>query len=136
MNAWRNDTSLGGKGCESAKQKFQPYSFLSSPPQTSTRCLKEGNFDSVKKWAHGNLIKFNKAKCKVLHLGQIGPQYQYRMGDEWIGGSPVEKDFQVQMDEKLDMSQQRALAAQKANQILDCIEGRVASRSREVILHL
>ncbi|PKU49673.1 rna-directed dna polymerase from mobile element jockey-hypothetical protein [Limosa lapponica baueri] len=31
-----------------------------------------------------NLMKFNKAKCKVLHLGRDKPQYQYGLGDEQI----------------------------------------------------
>ena len=58
------------------------------------------------------------------------------MEDESIEHNSVEKGLGVLVDDKLEMNQQYALAAQKANCILDCIKRSVASRSREVILPL
>jgi len=75
-------------------------------------------------------MRFNKAKCKALHLAWVKPQYQYRLRDEGIERSSAE----ILMDEMLDMSHQCALAVQKANCILGCIKRRMASRLREVIL--
>jgi len=45
-------------------------------------------------------------------------------------------DLGVLFDQKLNMTQQGAFAAQAANHILGCIQSSVASRLREVILPL
>lgn len=55
------------------------------------------------------------------------------MGGEHIKSRPVEKDSGVLMEERLDMTRQCALVAQKARRVLDCIQRSVSNEAREMI---
>ena len=79
-------------------------------------------------------MKFKKGKCKVLHLGRIKPRHWCTLGADQLEGSLTEKALRVSVNIKFNISQQCALAARKANSLLDCIKKSVASRSRKIIL--
>ncbi|GAB0197224.1 hypothetical protein GRJ2_002187700 [Grus japonensis] len=64
------------------------------------------------------------------------PRQHYSREQQWLESHPVEKDLGVLVNSRLNMSQQCAQAAKKANSTLACVRNSVASRTRAVTIPL
>ena len=71
------------------------------------------DLDRFEHWTQVNIMRFNKSKCKVLHLARGNRHYQYKLGNERIECCPAEKDLEIMVDEKLDISQKCVLTSKE-----------------------
>ena len=84
--------------------------------------LLQKGINSLITWSHDWLLGFNEDKCKVLHVGEKKPCYDYLMKGKKLEVVSEENDLGVIMSNNMSFSKQVAKAAAKANGTLGMIK--------------
>ena len=87
-------------------------------------------------WADLWGMKFNVAKCKVVHFGPRNPKYSYEMNGVNLEESREEKDLGVIVTNKLSVSTQCVKAAKTANAVLGQISRAFHFRDKDIFTGL
>ncbi len=119
ISKFADDTKIGGKAltigdCDAIQQ----------------------DLDKLSSWSDKWLLKFNKDKCKVMHVGYNNSKRNYKLQSQNLVKVEEEKDLGVQIKSDLKNGTQCLAASRKANTVLGFIARNFQCKNPEVITRL
>ena len=79
------------------------------------------DLEALQKWSEKWLLNFNSSKCKALRLGKNSPDFNYRMGQNLLEETEMEKDLGILIDKNLRLTKHTEAQVGKANKLVGLI---------------
>ena len=124
-------------GTTSKISKFADDTKLGGKALTAGDCeVIQRDLDNLSTWSEKWLLKFNKNKCKVMHIGYNNEKVNYTLQAHNLIKVEEEKDLGVMVKSDLKSGSQCLAASRKANIILGFIARNFQCKTPEVITRL
>ena len=94
------------------------------------------DLDNLCQWSREWQLCFNVDKCKVLHIGFNQQYRRYKLGEDFINTSDVERDLGILIDSKLTFHEHCSTTAAKANKLLGMFRRSFKYVNTDMILRL
>ena len=134
FNLFINDLELG---LSSEVAKFADDTKLFRVVKAREDCeALQRDLSRLEEWASMWQMRFNVAKCKVMHIGTKNPKYKYKLMGSELAETDQERDLGVMIDNSLKTSAQCATAIKKANAMLGVIRKGIENKSAGIIMPL
>ena len=135
-----NDIDHGVKNCVLLKyaddiriyRTFRP----DLPSQTLNSNLVQSDIDALSSWSTLWDLKFNVAKCCILHFGRSNQGANYNLNNQHLSKKQQEKDLGILFSNNFKFDDHIRLIAKKANKQLGIIAKVFSSRSPQTIIPL
>ena len=129
-----NDLDLG---VSSKISKFADDTKLGGKALTNGDCeIIQKDLDNLSIWSDKWLLKFNKDKCKVMHVGYNNLKHNYKLQGQNLIRVEEEKDLGIIIKSDLKNGSQCIVASRKANTVLGFIARNFECKTPEVITRL
>ena len=131
-----NDLDEATAGMKSTMKFADDTKVAHSIISDSDRAEFQTCIDQLLTWSKDWGMEFNKAKCKIMHLGRNNPDHTYTMDGHELESISEERDIGVVIQKNLKPTRQCIQASNKAKAVLGQLTRSFHYRDRHVFVRL